>query len=165
MSCACQIPVPDYPANADWGPILWNILHSFAEKAGKAALPPDEVREWSKFIKATGEVLPCDKCRAHYAEYTRANPLTQIASIPYDQLKTFIKTWFWQLHNDVNTSLGKPLFAYGHLESTYNNPNFQDLFWRLEPIMKNVIQLNGVSFMKWTKWIHSFKMLRAIMAI
>jgi hypothetical protein len=163
MPCACQIPVPDYPANADWGPILWNILHSLAEKAGQAALPADELREWPKFIKLTGEVLPCDKCRAHYIEYTQANPLT--LSMPYVELKTFLKTWFWKLHNDVNTSSGKPIFAYNDLETRYDNPNFQDLLWRLEPIMKNVIQLNGVSFMKWTKWIHSFKMLRAILGL
>jgi len=163
MPCACQVPVPNYPENADWGPIFWTILHSLAEKAGQASLPADELREWPKFIKATGEVLPCDKCRDHFHAYMRTNPV-QI-TVPYSGLKTFIKTWFWQLHNDVNTSLGKPTFAYDDLATTYNKPNYQDLFWRLDPIMKNVIQLNGVSFMKWTKWIHTFKMLRAVLGV
>ena len=58
MPCACQIPVPQYPDTADWGPILWRILHGLAERAGKASLPADEIREWQKFIKLTGEMLP-----------------------------------------------------------------------------------------------------------
>lgn len=164
MPCACQVPVPNYPENAEWGPILWEILHGIAECAGRAVLPDDEVREWQKFVKLTGDILPCDKCRPHYAAYLKLHPATHFAKIPYSSLKTSVKTFFWELHNEVNTDNGKPVFSYDDLPARYNKVNLQDLFWRLDPVMKKTIQLNGISLLKWTNWIHSFKMMRAILS-
>lgn len=165
MPCACQIPVPQYPDTADWGPILWTILHGLAEKAQRAGMPADEVREWQKFVKLTGEMLPCDRCRAHYQAYSKTHPLTQFADVPYSQLKTTIKTWFWTLHNEVNIENGKPVFAYEDLETTYANVNFQDQFWRLEPIIKKAINIQGMGLLTYMNWVKSFKMLRAILYV
>ena len=165
MPCACTIPVPKYPETADWGPILWTILHGLAEKAQRAPLPSDEVREWQKFIKATGEMLPCDKCRTHFSNFLKANPVTQLNTIPYTNVKSWIRSWFFTLHNEINTENGKPLFLFTDLEKTYGNPNFQDLFWRLEPIIKKAIDLSGVPLFKWTAWVHSFKMLRSLLSV
>ena len=161
MPCACQIPTPKYPDTADWGPILWTILHGLAEKAGANLQPIDEVREWQKFVTLTGEMLPCEHCRAHYSAYSKTHPVTQFAVVPYSSLRTSIKTWFWELHNEVNTSAGKPVFNYDELTSTYGSVSFYDLFYRLEPVIKKAIQLSGVSLMKWMNWVKSFKMLKA----
>ena len=165
MPCACQIPVPQYPDTADWGPIMWSILHGFAEKSQRSALPADEVREWQKFLKLTGEVLPCEKCRGHYARYSKDNPLTHFAEVPYSSLKTAVKTWLWTLHNEVNVENGKPVFLYDDLTSKYGDVSIQDLFWRLDPVMKKAIQLNGVSYQKYFCWIYSFKMLKAVLGV
>ena len=163
MPCACQVPVPQYPDNADWGPIMWSLLHGLAEKSQRAVLPADEVREWQKFIKATAVVLPCDKCRAHFNAFMTANPPTQLSNIPYSDLKRWVKSWFFTLHNEVNQENNKPIFEYTDLVTTYSDVNLQDLFWRLDPVMKKAIQLNGVSLMKYQAWIHSFKMMRSIL--
>ena len=53
MPCGCIIPIPEYPASAEWGPIIWNILHGLAEKAQRAALPADELREWVSAVTGT----------------------------------------------------------------------------------------------------------------
>jgi hypothetical protein len=164
MPCACQIPVPDYPSTADWGPILWSILHGLAQKSGRSFFPADESREWQKFLKATGEILPCDHCRAHYHAFTEKHPLTQIKIMSKDVLKTFLKTWLWMLHNEINVSNKKPLFQFDDLDSTYSSVNFQDQLWRLDPIMKRAIQLSGVSLLKWTAWMHSYKMLQSLIS-
>lgn len=164
MPCACQIPIPKYPDTADWGPILWAILHSLAEKAQRAAYPPDEVREWQKFLKLTGEMLPCEKCRAHYAEYSKRYPLTQLEEVPYEVFKQNVKTWIWRLHNEINTDNGKPYYDYETLADQYSNVNVQDLFWRLEPVLKRAIDINGMGLMKWMNWVKSFKMLRSLLA-
>jgi hypothetical protein len=165
MPCACVIPAPNYPDSADWGPILWSILHGLAEKAGSGSLAADEIREWLKFLKITGEMLPCEKCRDHYLRYSKANPLTHLQTVPYSALKTAVKTWLWTLHNEVNTENGKAAFAYDDLTAKYQNVNFQDLFWRLDPVMKKAVQLNGASYQKYTTWIYSFKMLRSILSV
>ncbi len=165
MPCACMIPVPKYPETADWGPILWTLLHGLAEKAGQAALPADEIREWQKFLKATNDMLPCDKCRAHFSAFLKANPATQLQTIPYAQVKTWIRSWFYTLHNEINVENGKPEYPFAQLSIDYGLVNFQDWFWRLEPIIKKAIELSGVSLLKWTAWVHSFKMLRSILSV
>ena len=109
MPCACLIPIPDYPDNADWGPIMWKILHGLADKAGQGIIKGDEIREWQKFIKITGEVLPCDICRTHYQTFLKANPTTELTTLPLAQTNTWIKTWFWNLHNEITTAKGHPI--------------------------------------------------------
>ena len=170
MPCACRVPIPDYPANAAWGPIFWQLLHGLAEKAGQGTLfgagsGADEVREWQRFLKATGDTLPCDECRAHFLAYTAKNPLQHFAEVPYTSLKTAVKTWLWQLHNDIREEYGHPPLPFTDLPTLYGSVNLQDLFWRLEPVMKNAINIKGMGGMKWQAWVKSFKMLRAILGV
>lgn len=164
MPCACQIPVPSYPETADWGPIMWKILHGFAEKSGQGIIKGDEIREWQKFIKITGEVLPCDICRAHYQTFLKANPTTQLINLSPTQTNTWVKSWFWNLHNQVNSSRGLPIYQYADLD-VYANVNLTDLLYQLTPVVKKAILLSGVPYMKWTAWVSSFKMLRSVLAI
>jgi hypothetical protein len=165
MPCACQVPVPQYPETADWGPILWTIFHGLAEKAGRAPLPADEVREWQRLLKLTADMLPCEKCRVHFSAFLKANPSTALNTLPYKQLRIWIRSWFYTLHNEINVANGKEEFPFDQLASTYANVNFQDLLWRLEPVIKKAIQLSGISLMKWTSWVHSFKMMKSILGI
>lgn len=166
MPCACQIPVPSYPETADWGPILWSILHGLAERAGQGFIKADEIREWAKLIKMTGDVLPCDICRGHFQEFLRKNPPTQLTiTFTQVQINAWVKSWFWNLHNQVNNSRGLPIFPYNDLTPTYSNVSLTDLLYRLNPVIKKAIELNGVPFMKWTAWVSSFKMMRSILAV
>lgn len=126
-------------------------------------LPADEVREWQKFLMLTSEILPCDHCRDHYHKYSVAHPLTQIKTMSKEDMKIFIKKWIWTLHNEVNMRNQKPIFEFENLE-TYNSVNLQDQLWRLDPIMKRAIQLSGVSLLKWTAWLHSYKMLLSLIS-
>jgi hypothetical protein len=162
MPCSCQVPVPQYPETAHWGPILWQILHGLAERAERCFQPVEEIREWQKFIKLTGEMLPCDLCRNHFKEYSQQYPLTQMSTLQKGQVKPWIKNWLWHLHNEINTGSGKPEFLYDDLESTYSNVDLTDQLYRLTPIVKKAIDLHGVPLFKWTTWVASFKMLRSI---
>lgn len=165
MPCACKVPVPEYPANAAWGPLLWSILHGLAEKAQRSALPADEVREWQRFLKATGEMLPCEECQAHYTRYSKEHPLTHFAEIPYEMLKNSVKSWLWQLHADIRTEYGKEVLPFEDLPAIYGSVNLQDLLWRLEPVIKQAIQIKGYGMMKWQNWVKSFKLLKATLGV
>jgi hypothetical protein len=165
MPCACLIPVPSYPENAEWGPILWNILHGLAERAGQGIIKTDEVREWQKFIKLTGEMLPCDVCRAHYQEYMKAHPPSQLTTTPFTQTNEWVKKWYWTLHNEINTSKNLPEYPYNDLNAQYSSVNLTDLLYRLNPVIKKAIDLNGVQYIKWTAWVSSYRMLRSILAV
>jgi alpha-L-arabinofuranosidase len=165
MPCACQIPVPNYPGTADWGPILWKILHGLAEKAGHGIMLADEVREWQKFFRLTGEMIPCDVCKAHYQQYLKQHPSAVLAGYSVTQINTWVKSWYWNLHNNVNLSKSLPIFPYVDLETTYASVDFTDQLYRLTPVIKNAIQMSGVPFLKWTAWVSSFKMMRSILAV
>lgn len=165
MPCACRVPIPEYPANAEWGPILWSILHGLAEHAGEGVAfgsAGEEFRAWQRFVKATGEMLPCDECRLHYQEYLQTNPLTQL---PPELLKPNLKTWFWRLHSEIRKEYEKENLPYEDLEVTYKHVHFQDLFWRLEPILKQAIDLKGMGLFKWTTWVKEYKLLKSILGL
>lgn len=164
MPCACQVPIPKYPDSAEWGPILWTILHGFAERAGRGPLPADEIREWQKFLKLTGEMLPCDKCREHFSRYSKQSHLTQMTGMAPDAVRAFIRGWIWTLHNEVNREAGKPAYPFDTVSETYRNVNFQDQLWRLDPVIKKAITINGSGLLKYTAWTSSFKMLRSLLA-
>lgn len=164
MPCACLIPVPNYPETADWGPILWKILHGFAERAGQGIIKADEIREWQKFIKVTGDMLPCDLCRAHYQTFLKANPTSQITNLSPSGVNTWVKTWFWNLHNEITTAKGLPAYPYEEL-NVYARVDFTDLLYQLTPVIKKAITLSGVPYLTWTAWVSSFKMLRSILAV
>jgi hypothetical protein len=93
--------------------------------------------------------------------YTKEHPLTHFSTIPYSLLKTAVKTWFWQLHTDIRTEYGSEVLPYDQLEATYGSVNLQDLYWRLEPVIKKTIDVKGMGLMKWINWNKDFKMLRA----
>ena len=162
MPCACQIPVPNYPENVEWGPLVWTILHGFAQSPNVGIFPGDELREWSRLIKLTADMLPCDKCREHLTDFMRRRPIALFSQSP--QLKHTVRSWLWDLHNEVNVKNDKPIYPFEEL-SVYSNINIQDLLWRLDPVIKKAIQINGLGFIKYTKWIGSVKMMRAILGL
>ncbi len=83
-----------------WGPIFWDAMHivslaypvepTEADKAGARA-----------FFESLTTVLPCPICREHYAEKLKTHPVT-VGS------KGELIYWVWDIHNQVNTMLGKP---------------------------------------------------------
>jgi len=92
--------------------------------------------------------------------YIKENPLPEVH---YADLRSTVKRWFFTLHNEINTGNGKPVFLYENLTAAYNNINLQDLLWRLDPVIKKAIQVNGVGSIKYMNWIKSVKMMRAIL--
>jgi hypothetical protein len=168
MSCPCLIPEPDYPEAAQWGPLLWCILHGLAEKAGTCTTPmflDDERRYWIHFFKETGEIIPCPTCKMHYMEYLKTHPVNALKTLPHSQRKAWITKWFWELHNDVNARLGKPIFPIENLSATYGNMNLHETLGRLEAPLKLAIKITGTHFLKYVEWKRRVTMLFSIFGI
>jgi len=93
----------DSPQNTIWGPHLWMILHSAAEKIGvhqHKRLPQEETRVWTNLFTSLRYSLPCPLCKKHYTVYHSSNPIQSFS-------RDFIRNWLYNLHNEVNTRLGK----------------------------------------------------------
>jgi hypothetical protein len=115
----------ELPQNHIWGPSLWLILHSVAEKIGTnkiTRLPYEEARIWSNLLSSLRYSLPCPMCKKHYTIYYNSNPIKSLHSIkslqtikPVKSLQsnkslqtpqsiniTDIREWLYNLHNNVN---------------------------------------------------------------
>lgn len=165
MPCACKLDMEEYPDTAGWGPIFWAILHGLAEHAGvqtNLMMQMDELRSWFYILETVAKALPCEDCRSHYADWLKRNPVSPLKKMKYEDLRLWVRIWLLTLHNDVNQRLGKQLFAFQDLESTYKSVCIPTELARLEPIMKRAIRLNGVTLYGWKKWLLEIKKIIAI---
>jgi hypothetical protein len=166
MPCSCIVDKPEYPQNEEWGPLLWLILHTLAEKAGKQGnliTKGDEVRAWPLFVKTLGPIIPCPYCRDHFQEYLQAHPFE--LPMDYTMWKFYVPMYFYMLHEAVNKRLGKPSFPATDLSITYKDPaRLRDTMSRLEKIQERAIKMGGVSLLAWKAWQKQFNMLRGAIA-
>lgn len=86
----------------DWGPPMWKLLHSCAERAGNSVVPLDEARAWVAVLKLTGGALPCATCREHYKQWRLANPIEDFLTMQGEALRGALRLWLWRLHEAVN---------------------------------------------------------------
>lgn len=83
-----------------WGPPLWFFLHTIS--LNYPILPtPDQQREYYYFFKTLGFVLPCKHCRDAYTTMTKDLDLGVFRT------RKSLTRWVYDLHNLVNTKLGK----------------------------------------------------------
>jgi hypothetical protein len=101
-----------------WGPALWCLLHSAAERFGSkpGGLPDEERRIWLQLLHALRFSLPCPQCKTHYQVYHGRHPL------PGGFGRDVLRTWLYRLHSEVNQRLGKPDLALSEVEVAYGQP-------------------------------------------
>jgi hypothetical protein len=163
MPCSCIVDIPAYPQNEEWGPLLWLLLHTFAEKAGKQdsiITKGDEQRAWPLFMKDLAPIIPCPYCRDHFQQYLKATPF-ELPSNYYDW-KLYIPHYFYTLHESVNARLGKPSFPEEDLKKTYSDVGkIKPTLASLDTIQQRAIKMGGVSLLAWRAWLKQLNMLRA----
>lgn len=163
MPCNCIVDKPTYPQNEEWGPLLWWILHTFAEKAGRQPDPllrADEGRAWPLFVKELTQILPCPYCRDHLEEYSKQHPFV----LPENQYmwKIYIPDYFYDLHEAVNQRLGKPSFPKESLQASYRSTGpFKEKLDALTKIVERAVKMGGVSLFSWRAWLKQATFLRA----
>lgn len=93
-----------------WGPHLWIILHSLAERIKGNS--QEERRLWSGLLSNLRFTLPCPQCKKHYSEYYASNKISENSEI---------RLWLYNLHNQVNIQTGKECIPVEEL-SVYSKP-------------------------------------------
>ena len=153
MPCKCRNQPVNVPSNMEWGPIFWTLLHALAERAGSAPLPGlqgDEKRAWKIIITTLPKALACEDCRLHLTAYIASNPV----SIPdkYSDVRNYIRTYLFNLHESVNARLKKPSFSAADLTMVYNGINLRHSFEVVNVIVKRSIQATAVPILSWNSW-------------
>jgi hypothetical protein len=116
----------DSPQNHIWGPSLWLILHSIAEKIGTKIIPripQEETRLWTNLLSSLRYSLPCPMCKKHYIAYYNSKPIKPINI-------SHIREWLYNLHTLVNIKNNtKYEIKLEQLPEIYSTPfNFSDNF-------------------------------------
>lgn len=92
-----------------WGPPLWLILHGIAECLGNQTVPmlaTDEAHEIVFLLRDVEKIMPCQLCRNHYRQWRKDHPLEEIDKLRGYMLKTGVRQWLYDLHENVNRSRG-----------------------------------------------------------
>ena len=167
MVCSCMIPIPNFPTNCEWGPILWRLLHGIADKYGKVITPlflKEQEIAWQHLLSETAKILPCKECREHYKTYLHNNPII-IKKLSIQDQKIWVQKFFFNLHNEVNVRNDKPIFDFDKLHDTYKNENFFFDLKHYEKLLTIVFQYNEVSLFAWRAWLKSYKTLQSIYGV
>jgi hypothetical protein len=157
--------VEKYPESADWGPLFWRLLHGLAELAGRqkdAVLRGDEVRLWIPLLLTLKETIPCDICRGHYELWLEENSPGVLADLRYEEAAPWIRNYLWSLHNRINEGNDKAALHFEELSVLYRGVSITETWRALEPVMKKVIILNGVTLLSWKKWLALVRRLQGI---
>jgi len=160
MPCACKHKPLNVPDNVEWGPIFWALLHGLAERAGSAPMPGlqgDEMRAWKGVLAFLPKTLPCEDCSMHAQNYILSHPIV----IPenFQDLKTYVKTWLYNLHEDVNMRLGKPSFLYSNLTQEYGSVPLKNQYEVVQVLVKRAIEASVIHLLSWNNWSKPVRIL------
>lgn len=127
------------PQTHIWGPNLWMILHSAAERIGSQVLkrlPNEEARIWNGLLASFRFSLPCPLCKRHYTEFISSHPLPLIT-------REGIRNWLYILHTQVNDRTAKSTpITIEQISETYNVPfNFTHHYTILSQQMLQSIRI------------------------
>lgn len=130
------------PSNKEWGPFLWTALHGLAEKLGKQTveiMASDEAREMVLVLRGVEHIMPCEKCRKHYHDYIKKNPVDEFIQRRGEVLRQAVRVWLWKLHEHVNERNGSPSFPIEDLTPKYSSAPIADSFKELYPVLMSSI--------------------------
>jgi hypothetical protein len=142
----------DSPQNHIWGPSLWLILHSIAEKIGTkiiARIPQEETRLWTNLLSSLRYSLPCPMCKKHYINYYNTHPIWSVSNI---------RIWLYNLHVQVNIRNNKSSdITIEQLSTIYSAPfNFTQNYKIFTEHMTRALQLRWCSYEDIKKTIRAF---------
>ena len=160
MGCKCRNQPVNVPANIEWGPVFWTLLHGLAEKAGSAPLPGlqgDEVRAWKIILTTLPKALACEESRAHCGAYITNNPI----NIPdkYSEIRLYIRMYLYNLHETVNKRLKKSSFSAVDLPMLYRGIDLKKSFDVVNIVVKRSILATAVPILSWNNWASQVRTL------
>ena len=142
------------PQNGTWGPELWMVLHSAAERIGSkrlSSIPIEEMRIWSTILSSLRYTLPCPQCKKHYADYYSTHPIPRLD-------KKTMRDWLYKLHQEVNKQQNKDMsFTVEQVEEKYSQPFH---FTRHVGIVRN--QMVAAIKLKWVEHVDMQRTMRTL---
>ena len=96
-----------------WGSDMWNLLHATTLKS-PTRHSPEDVSKFKRLLENFRAACPCAVCQASFQELLTLEKFDVNAAIDP-------AVFAWELHNAVNTKLGKPEITYENVFRRYNH--------------------------------------------
>ena len=97
----------------EWGPAAWKFLHTATFNYPEHPTRKDK-ENYGAFFRALGPVLPCVKCRVHFAEHFKQYPIDL-------KDRESLARWLVQVHNAVNRAGGKNEYTFEEAQALYSS--------------------------------------------
>jgi hypothetical protein len=88
-----------------WGPFFWHTIHIAALGYSQQPTYSDK-KAMREFFESLQTIIPCPICRTHYISHMGKMPISASLDTRADLFR-----WTVDLHNEVNTMLGKRKFT------------------------------------------------------
>lgn len=88
-----------------WGPFFWHTIHIAALGYSQQPTYSDK-KAMREFFESLQTIIPCPICRTHYVSHMSKMPISASLDKRADLFR-----WTVDLHNEVNTMLGKRKFT------------------------------------------------------
>jgi hypothetical protein len=105
-----------------WGPAVWTLFHTIAERVNENAYPIIANQLFAQIVRIC-KVLPCPDCATDASNFLSKIKITDLKT------KTEFKNMIYLFHNYVNAKKRKPLFNYANI-NVYAN-------FALIPVLNN----------------------------
>lgn len=104
-----------------WGSHCWKFMH-YLTMAYPDNPDDNDKKNINNFFLAIANVIPCEKCRVHFALNLKNNPLNdKVLESKYNLIN-----WLNDIHNEVNIRTGKKTFTYEEILTEYANKEICD---------------------------------------
>src|SRR5687767_7740845 len=94
---------------------IWFVIHTLALNFnGKT-----DYFEW--MMNTLSDNFGCDLCKPHIKKFMIDHPFKNYMNIYYKNEDIGYFKWTWELHNNVNKRLNKPILAFDEALNLYKN--------------------------------------------
>jgi hypothetical protein len=149
-----------------WGPPLWKLLHGIAECLGNQSVPmlsTDEAHEIVFLLRDVEKIMPCQLCRNHYRQWRKEHPLEDIDKLRGYVLKTGVRQWLYDLHENVNKSRGiESGLALEQIPEIYKDVDLKNVWAEFYTQMKLSTEVGLVAQTVLQNFHRRFGMLRKL---
>ena len=90
-------------------------------------LATDEAHEIVFLLRDVEKIMPCQLCRSHYRSWRKDHPLEEIDRLRGYMLKTAVRKWLYDLHEEVNRNRGvESTLTLEEIPDLYKDVQFKD---------------------------------------
>lgn len=152
----------------DWGPILWKYLHCLTEKLGTTGnkiVDTDQANYMENIINNLHFILPCTECQEHTASYIATHPLPSLKGLYGESLKTTVRSWLFNFHNNVRSRKNKQILVNSEEEyrTLYTNCFVPKCEYSLfVQSVAYAVRQGWVRIDHWKKWYNFSERMRVL---